>query len=185
MNNDDTLAIKARSASTPDEVVTLTLTVGTQSTIWSIKTSASRLRITNVRNASVNADYTSNTITITDVNGSVDAVVTGGLATLIKNGNDTGSNKTQVTNGDTLAIKTRSSGSAGSATNLSLTVGADSISWSVKTAAIVQPTEVGGQMSGYTASNFEVNRIGGRNLRYAHHGVTGHRWDTTQFVCGL
>ena len=82
---------------------------------------------TPLSHAVTNIDYTSNTIIIHEVDGSVNATVSGGNATLIKNGSDTGSHISAVTNGDTLAIKTRASATAEGVVNLTLKVDEKSI----------------------------------------------------------
>jgi hypothetical protein len=114
---------------------------------------------TPISHATANTDYISNPIVLSEFEGSVNATVSGSNATLIKNGGDTGSTSVSVINGDTVAIKTRSS-SEGGVTNLTLTVGEKSTNWSITTDSINLPLGVPGTQSGYTSGEFKVNESG-------------------------
>ncbi len=161
VNNGDTLAIKTTSLSSG--TLTLTVTVCDKSTTWSVGKSVDdnvpfKLALTQIRYAVANTEYTSNTNKISGLDAPVTATVTGGNATLVINGTDTGSTTTTVKNGDTVAIKARSL--SGGAINLTLKVGEKSTTWSVTTAARPPLPVIAGQMSGYTAGQFQVNESG-------------------------
>jgi hypothetical protein len=86
-----------------------------------------------ILNAQPNTEYTSNTVTIDSSKYPIAAKVSGGEATLIKNGAETGSHTITVAEGDTLAIKARSSSSGAVTFTFILTVGSQSTNWSLTT----------------------------------------------------
>lgn len=111
--------------------------------------------------ATADTEYTSNTLVVSGVTETVTATVTGGNATLVKNGIETGSATTTVSNGDTLAVTTRSTTGAGNTVNLALPLGEKTLSWSLTTASVKAVTEETGKMSGYTPVECEVSESGG------------------------
>jgi hypothetical protein len=80
-------------------------------------------QLTAISAAIPDTEYTSNTLVITGIIGTMNAIVTGGSATLVKNGNDTVAVTTSVVSGDTLAVKTRSAPLEGEVVKLSLQLG--------------------------------------------------------------
>jgi hypothetical protein len=117
--------------------------------------------LTAISAATADTEYTSNTLVVSGVTETVTATVTGGNATLVKNGIETGAATTTVSNGDTLAVTTRSATGAGNTVNLALQLGEKILPWSLTTAAVESLSPVSGKMSGYTPVNCEVSESGG------------------------
>jgi hypothetical protein len=118
-------------------------------------------QLTAISAATADTEYTSNTLVVNGMTATMTATVTGGNATLVKNGIETASATTTVINGDTLAVKTRSASSAGNTVNLSLQLGEKTLPWSLTTASVKAGPEETGKMSGYTPVNCEVSESGG------------------------
>jgi len=117
--------------------------------------------LTAISAATADTEYTSNTLVVSGVTETVTATVTGGNATLVKNGIETGSATTTVSNGDTLAVTTRSATGAGNTVNLTLQLGEKILPWSLTTASVEAGPAETGKMSGYTPVNCEVSESGG------------------------
>ncbi len=117
--------------------------------------------LTAILAATADTEYTSNTLVVRGITETVTAAVTGGNATLVKNGIETGAATTIVSNGDTLAVKTQSATGAGNTVNLSLQLGEKILPWSLTTASVTALPSVSGKMSGYTPVNCEVSESGG------------------------
>jgi len=117
--------------------------------------------LTAISAATADTEYTSNTLVVSGVTETVTATVTGGNAALVKNGIETGAATTTVSNGDTLAVKTRSAIGAGNTVNLALQLGEKILPWSLTTAAVESLSPVSGKMSSYTPVNCEVSESGG------------------------
>ncbi len=117
--------------------------------------------LTAILAATADTEYTSNTLVVSDVTETVTATVTGGNATLVKNGIETGAATTTVSNGDTLAVTTRSATGAGNTVNLALQLGEKILPWSLTTASVEAGPAETGKMSSYTPVNCEVSESGG------------------------
>ncbi|OUD16036.1 FG-GAP-like repeat-containing protein [Thioflexithrix psekupsensis] len=107
-------------------------------------------------NLTPNTEILSNTVSYCGVETPVS--LTGGLASMVINGQDVG-NRTTLRSGDTLAIKTTSP-AAGMSSNLTVTLGQQNIVWSLSSAAIAQPAAVSGTMAGSTPIECGVSEAG-------------------------
>lgn len=102
-------------------------------TITDLDHTPAAFTFTDVTGATVATVYTSNTVTISSIAEPVAVSITGGTYSV--NGGSYTSSAGKIQNGDTVAVRVTSSGSAATAVNAALTVGGVSDTYTVTTAA--------------------------------------------------
>lgn len=156
VNEFDSLEVRQTSSGSYETTTAFDLTVSGVASEFSVTTidqSPDPFTFTDVTGASINTVYTSNTVTILGITGSVPISVTGGTYS-IGAGAFTSVAGT-VTNGQTVRVRGTSSGSFSTAINVTLTVGSYSDTYTVTTAGLV---DVDGE-NNTTAGNFAINYL--------------------------
>jgi len=117
-------------------------TTATTETTETTTTGTTNLAFSNIDNAELDTDYTTNVVTIVGVDGTVTVKTNNG--SIVVNGVDKGVSEFDVYNGDTVAIKVRSSGSYSTAITVRVTAGEDVDFFGVTTKAedVVAPPPV-------------------------------------------
>lgn len=163
--NGNTFRVRHTSSSSFSTSVSTTLNCGGvtdtyTSTTVAQDTTPNAFSFTNVTNAVTGATYTSNTVTITGITGSVSCSVSGtGNPSISVNGGSYTSSSTTITNNQTLNVRVLSSTSNSTAVTATVTVGTVSSNYSVTTGA----ASGGGGNTGGGSSTFgiEVTDTGG------------------------
>ncbi|MCP4698054.1 MAG: DUF1566 domain-containing protein, partial [Gammaproteobacteria bacterium] len=115
---------------------------------------------TPIDSAVPNTVYRSNSIPLDWLSGQTQASISGGQQTvLIINGQNTFSADSLVNNGDTLAIQTLSPPISNSVV-IALTIGQQTLKWSIASAPLDSVPVMEGAMAGSTAGEFTVNEAG-------------------------
>ncbi len=139
--NGDTFRVRHTSSSSFSTSVSTTLNCGGvtdtyTSTTVAQDTTPAAFSFTNVTGAAVESVYTSNTVTITGITGSVSCSVSGtGGPTISVNGGSYTSSSTTITNNQTLNVRVLSSSSHSTTVTATVTVGTVSSNYSVTTGA--------------------------------------------------
>jgi hypothetical protein len=117
---------------------------------------------TDVTNAALSTQYTSNTITVSGIDTAAAISISGGSGTYSINGGSYTASGGTVNNGDTVSVRVTSSGSNSTAVNATLTIGGVSDTYSVTTLA------AGATIDSYPA---EI-RSGQTGIAYTTTGLT-------------
>ncbi len=134
-----------------DDLVISTTYVGTSYEIAGADTTPDAFTFTDVVNATLSAQYTSNTITVTGINAAATISITGGTYSV--NGGAYTSNAGTVNVNDNVAVRVTSSGSYSTAVNVVLTIGGVSDTYTVTTVAAPATGVI------YTGVNFQGVRM--------------------------
>lgn len=183
ITNGQTLGVRTTSSVTASTAVIAMVTVGGVTDTWSVTTAAApadttpnAFTFTDVANAALSTLTTSANVTIAGISASTPVSVTGAGAEISINGGAWGTSG-NITNGQTLAVRTTSSGLFNTATTATVDVGGVTDTWSVTTMADttspVWTTAAGTIATINTAAALSANVVGTDNSGNVSYLKTG------------
>jgi hypothetical protein len=140
INPSDTVQLRVTSSASNSTATNVTLTIGTESDIWTVTTVAGAsdttpdaFSFTDQTDVALSTLTTSNTITVTGIDAATAISVTGGEMSI--NSGAFGSASTTVVASDTVQLRVTSSASNSTAVAVTLDIGGVTDEWSVTTVA--------------------------------------------------
>jgi len=153
IQNGDSLAVKLTSSNSYATNNKMTITIGSLMSYYNVTvldkdTIIDDFNFIDITDANVSTTYTSNEITISGINATVDANITNGI--LIKNGIELATQSTIVVNGDKIKIKLESSNLIFETVSSSIYLGSNLKIFSIYTPIIYKGFAYGAVTSPYT-----------------------------------
>lgn len=156
--NNDTVEVQLNTAATGGASRSATINVSGVSDTFTATTATdttpTAFSFTDRTDITANTAIESNTITITGINASTTASLSGGSAQMSVNGGTFTSSNQTIGVGDTIKLKLTSSSTAGATVSTTLTVGGVSDTWSVTTTTATLLWSVGLAMGNFSTFGF-------------------------------